>query len=426
MDLAVEDGVVLTPEGVVEADVGVDDGEIRTIGAVEDADRTLDAEGCVVTPGLVNSHTHAAMTLFRGYADDMPLETWLEDEIWPIEALLDGDSIEVGSRLAAVEMIETGTTCFADMYFEMDRVAEVVESSGLKALLGYGAITVGKDEEEAEEELEACVEFARRNHDTAEGRVRTMITPHAPYTCSSETLERAAEAAVEEDLVLHTHLSETEEEVEDSVEMHGETPGWRLEEHGFYNADAYVAHGVHLDGSELELLAREDVGVAHCPSANAKLAAGVAPVAEAVEAGVDVCIGTDGPASNNDLDMWEEARMAALLAKARDLDASAVPAYDALEMATAKGADALGFDSGRLEEGRAADLAVVDLDSSHLTPRHDVVSHLVYSANGADVRHTVVDGEVLMEDDEVLSLDADAVLEEAEETAGELAKEAEG
>ncbi len=426
MDLCLRDGVVLTPGGVVDADVGVDDGEIREVGEIEDADRTVDCEGCVVTPGMVNAHTHAAMTLFRGYADDMPLDRWLEDEIWPMEALLTGDDVEAGARLAAVEMIRSGTTCFADMYFEMERVAEAVGDSGLKACLGYGAITVGKDEEEAREEFEDCVEFAREYGGTHGGRVRTMITPHAPYTCDTDTLERAAEAAVEEDVVLHTHLSETECEVDDSVAEHGSTPARRLDDLGFWSADAYVAHGVHLDADELALLSRRGVGVAHCPSANAKLAAGVAPVAGMLEAGVPVCIGTDGPASNNDLDMWEETRTAALLAKVWSDDAAAVPAETALEMATANGADVLGFDAGAVEEGRPADLAVVDLDAAHLRPRHDVVSHLVYAANGADVVHTVVDGEVLMEDRKILTVDADGVMEDVEDVASALASEADG
>ncbi len=416
----------MTPEGVVEADVGVDDGVVRVVGDVEDADQRLDASGCVVTPGLVNSHTHAAMTLFRGYADDMPLDTWLEEHIWPIESGLDGDDVEKGTRLAALEMIEGGTTCFADMYFEMDRVADVVEDSGMKALLGYGAITVGKDEDEAREEFMQGVEFAREHHGNADGRVRAMVTPHAPYTCSTEVLEEAAKVAQDEGFVLHTHLSETREEVEDSVEEHGETPARRLDDLGFWRPEGYVAHGVHLDEDELELLAENDVAVAHCPSANAKLASGIAPVADALDADVDVCLGTDGPASNNDLDLWEEARLAALLAKAREFDAAAVPAETAVEMATENGSRALGFDAGRVEEGRPADLAVVDLESAHLTPCHSVVSNLVYSANAGDVRHTVVDGEVVMEDGRVETLDAEAVKAEAEEAAVELAEEAEG
>lgn len=426
MDLCLEDGVVLTPDGVVDADVGVDDGEIREVGDVEDADRTVDCEGCVVAPGMVNAHTHAAMTLFRGYADDMPLERWLEDEIWPIEAKLTAEDVEAGARLAAVEMIRSGTTCFADMYFEMERVVDAVGDSGLKACLGYGAITVGKDEEEAREEFEESVEFAREHAESHGGRVRTMVTPHAPYTCDTETLRRASEAAAEEEVVLHTHLSETEGEVEDSVSEHGSTPARRLDDLGFWSADAYVAHGVHLDDGELSLMAEHDVGVAHCPTANAKLAAGVAPIAEMVEAGVDVCIGTDGPASNNDLDMWEETRMAALLAKAWSDDAAAVPAEKALEMSTAKGSEVLGFHAGAVERGRPADIAVVDLEAAHLKPRHDVVSHLVYSANGGDVVHTLVDGRVLMEDREIRTLDAAAVMEEAEEAASALASEVEG
>jgi 5-methylthioadenosine/S-adenosylhomocysteine deaminase len=425
MDLLIEDGYVYADGRVIEADVGVRDGDIVEVGDAGDADRVLDASDSLVLPGMVNAHTHASMSLLRGYADDLPLGTWLEEHIWPIEAHLTREDIRVGAELAAVEMIRTGTTAFADMYFHMDEVAGVVEESGLRGSLGYGIITVGKDEEEAREELDEGVAFVREYDGAADGRVSAMLCPHAPYTCGEETLRNAAEAARESDVTLHTHLSETADEVEDSVDAHGERPPAYLDSLGFFDGDTYVAHGVHIDDDEAGTLARRGVGVAHCPSANMKLASGTAPVSEMLRAGVTVGIGTDGPASNNTLDMFKETRHAALVAKNRERDASAVPAEKALGMATRGGAELLGTGAGVIEEGRPADIAVVDLDAPHLTPRHDLVSHAVYAANGGDVVHTVVDGEVLMEDGRIETLDAESVITEAEETASELVERAE-
>jgi 5-methylthioadenosine/S-adenosylhomocysteine deaminase len=373
------------------------------------------------------------MTLLRGYADDLPLQTWLEDHIWRVEAHLTPDDIRVGAELAAVEMIRSGTTAFADMYFEMDRIADVVEASGLRAKLGYGIITVGKDEEDVKEELREGVEFAHEYDGAADGRVETMVTPHAPYTCDDETLRSAAEEAREARVTVHTHLSETAEEVDECVENEGVRPPEYLDSLGVFgeddgddeDTDAYVAHGVHLDEDGIDLLAREGVGVAHCPSANMKLASGTAPVAAMLDAGVTVGIGTDGPASNNTLDMFKEARHAALVAKAREGDASVFPAEAALDAATRGGAELLGTGTGVIAEGRPADLAVVDLDAPHLTPKHDLVSHAVYAASGADVTATIVDGEVLMEDGEVETMDEQSVVAEAEEKAHELVERAE-
>ena len=435
MDLLIENGDVYADGTVENVDVGVRDGSIAEVGDVEDADRVVDASDSLVLPGMVNAHTHASMTLLRGYADDMPLQTWLEDHIWRVEAHLTPEDIRVGAELAAVEMIRSGTTAFADMYFEMDEVVAAVEEAGLRAKLGYGIITVGKDEDEVREEIREGIEFAREHDGAADGRVRTMLTPHAPYTCDEETLRETANEAHDAGVALHTHLSETAEEVDEMVENEGVRPPEYLDSLGVFGGDgddnaddktdAYVAHGVHLNDADIDLLAQRNVGVAHCPSANMKLASGTAPVAALLDAGVTVGIGTDGPASNNTLDMFKETRHAALVAKTREGDASVVSAREALEAATRGGAEILGTEAGVIEEGRPADLVVVDLDAPHLTPKHDLVSHAVYAANGADVTTTVVDGEVLMENGVVERVDEEAIVSEAEETAQELVERAE-
>ncbi|MDY6774813.1 MAG: amidohydrolase [Halobacteria archaeon] len=424
MDLCVRNGYVYTDGRIVEKDVGVRDGEIVEIGDIDDADRVLDADGNLVMPGLVNAHTHAAMTLFRGYADDLPLETWLREKIWPIEARLQPDDIYAGTRLAALEMIKSGTTSFGDMYFEMERVAEAVEEAGLRATLGYGMITENKEtEDEKREELEGGVEFVREYDGAANGRVSAMLAPHAPYSCDDWFLEEAAEKADDLACVFHTHLSETQNEVENSVANTGVSPAWHLDNHGILGENVYVAHGVHLDHEEIELLRDRDVSVAHCPSANMKLASGAAPVDLMDSKGVNVAIGTDGAASNNNLDMFEETRRAALLSKVTESDAAAVPAKTAIEMATHNGGYALGTEAGVIERGRPADMIVVDVGSPHLTPHHDLISNLVYSAKGTDVVATVVDGEVVMEDREVLTLDEEKVKQDAIEASVRLDSE---
>jgi len=428
--LRVAGGRVLRPDGEVErADVLVDRevGEITAVGTdVGPGDEELDAEGCLVTPGFVNAHTHVAMTLLRGLADDKPLQAWLEEDIWPVEAELTADDIRVGAELGVVEMIKSGTTAFADMYFEVPEIADVVDRAGLKALLGYTAITVGKDGGESEAEIERSVETAKELHGAADGRVRTAVQPHSLTTVGEHYLADIADMAERVGHPLHLHANENEGEVDPVVERTGERPLVWADELGLLRDGTLLAHCTHLDSAEVELLAERPVTVAHNPAANAKLASGIAPVQRLLDAGATVALGTDGPASNNTLDLVTAMRDAALVGKlAGDGDAAAVDAETAVEMATAAGADALGFDAGRVEAGRAADLAVVDVEAPHLTPDHDLVSHLVYAAGGADVRHTVCDGQVLLRDREVQTLDETAVRERASAAARDLTERAE-
>jgi 5-methylthioadenosine/S-adenosylhomocysteine deaminase len=427
--LCVAGGQVLHPDGsVTTADVLVDQasGDIIDVGPElgGEADEVLDAAGSVVMPGLVNAHTHAAMTLLRGYADDKPLDAWLREDIWPAEATLEPVDVRAGTDLALLEMIRSGTTAFGDMYFHVPDVVAAVDDAGLRARVGHGIVTVGKDTETAHDDVDESLDVAREYDGAAEGRIRTAVMPHSLTTVSSEAFERCVEVARDIGVPLHLHANETRDEVDPLVDEYGTDPLQYADSLGVLDSSTFLAHGVHVSETEIDLLVERGSSVVHCPASNMKLASGMAPVQQYLDAGVTVALGTDGAASNNDLDLFDEMRDAAMLGKLAADRADAVAAPDVVRMATAGGADALGLPGGRLEPGAAADLAVVDLDAPHLTPVHDVVSHLVYAARGADVRHTMCAGQVLMRDREVLTMDAERVKQRARERAAVMADRA--
>ena len=428
-ELLVSGGQVLRPDMTVErADVLVDQ-HSGDILAVDDpgelaGDDELDASDGLVIPGLVNAHTHVAMTLLRGYADDKPLDAWLQEDIWPVEAELTPEDVRVGAELGLVEMLKSGTTALSDMYFHVEEIATAVEEAGLRAVLGHTAVTVAKDDEGARADMQESLDTALELDGAADGRIRTTFQPHSLTTVGEEYLREFVPEAAEAGLPIHLHANETTDEVTPIVEEQGVRPLEYADDVGLLGEDTFLAHCVHVDESEIELLAATETGAVHCPASNMKLASGMAPVQDLLDAGVTVGLGTDGAASNNDLDMFDELRDAAMVGKLAADDASAVPAAAAVEMATANGADLLGFDGGRVEPGANADLAVVDLDAAHLTPAHDLVSHLAYAVRGSDVRHTVCDGQVLMRDREVTVFDEAAVRERAGEHAAALVERA--
>ncbi|GGJ12704.1 S-adenosylhomocysteine deaminase [Halobellus salinus] len=425
--LLVAGGQVLHPDlRVTDADVLVDRdaGRIEAVGpdlsADRDFDASLDATDSLVLPGLVNAHTHVAMALLRGYADDKPLETWLREDIWPVEAELTAGDVRAGAELGILEMIRSGTTAFADMYFHIPEVVAAVRAAGVRARVGHAAVTVGKDDAAARADVEESIAVAREFDGAADGRVRTAVMPHSLTTVSEPLLREAAAAARDNGIPVHFHANETEDEVDPIVEERSVRPLSYADDAGLLAPDDFLAHAVHIDEAEIDRLAATGAAVVHCPASNMKLASGIAPVQELLDAGVTVALGTDGAASNNDLDLFDELRDAAMVGKLAADDAAAVPAAAAVEMATQRGAEAVSLPGGRIEVGAAADLAVVDLDSPHLTPPHDLVSHLAYAASGSDVRHTVCDGRVLMRDREVLTLDEERVVETARERAAGL------
>ena len=417
-------GHVLRPDrSVEEADVLVDQsaGEVLEVApVVESGDETLDCAGSLVMPGLVNAHTHVAMTLLRGYADDKSLQPWLQEDIWPAEAELTADDVRVGAELGVVEMLKSGTTAFADMYFHVPQIADVVERAGLRARLGHGVVTVAKEADTAHDDAAESMAVAREFDGAADGRIRTAFMPHSLTTVGEAFLREFVPEAREAGVPVHTHANENREEVTPIVEERGERPLAYAREVGLLEDGDFLAHGVHLDDGEIDILAETGASVVHCPASNMKLASGMAPVQAMLDAGVTVGLGTDGAASNNDLDLFDEMRDAAMVGKLAAEDASAVAAPDVVRMATEGSAAAAGLPVGRVEAGDTADLAVIDFEAPHLTPTHDFVSHLVYAARGSDVRHTLCDGQVLVHDGDVTTLDEDAVRERASEHAAAL------
>ncbi|MFN3698711.1 MAG: amidohydrolase [Dictyoglomus sp.] len=386
----------------------------------DEVDYIINGKNKLAMPGLVNTHTHLAMTLFRGYADDLPLKEWLEEKIWPKEAKLTSEDVYWGSLLGICEMIKSGTVAFADMYFYMDEVARAVSESGIRASLSVGMIGIAGDEEEI---INRGVIFARNWHNKENGRIKVMLAPHAPYTCPPFFLEKVINKAVELGVGIHTHLSETILEVENIKNLYGLTPVRLMDRVGLFNVPVLAAHCVFVDDEEIEILSSKGVGVAHNPQSNLKLASGIAPIKKMSEKKVKVGLGTDGPASNNNLDLWEEIRLVATLHKGVEKDPVCIPAIEALKMATRNGMEILGWDnSGVIKEGYKADIILLDLNKPHFYPRHNLISHLVYSASSSDVDTVIVDGKVLMEKGKLKVLDEEKIMFEAEKRAFELIK----
>jgi 5-methylthioadenosine/S-adenosylhomocysteine deaminase len=417
MSILIRNGLVIYGENleVVKADVLIEGNRLVEVrrGISEGADTVIDATGRVVSPGFVNLHTHSPMGLLRGLADDLPLMDWLEKHIWPREAKLTREDIKVGAYLGALEMIRGGTTTFLDMYFHMDAVAEAVEEAGLRGFLGYGMIDLGDPDRTEKEVKEALREMEAIEKLNSE-RVHFVFAPHAPYTCSLALLREVRELASEHSKLITIHVNETMTELGKIQERYGKSPVVLLDDIGFLGSDVIVAHGVWLDTRDVSILARKGVTVAHNPGSNMKLASGVMPLEKLLNAGVNIGLGTDGSASNNNLDMLEEMKLAALLHKVHNLDPTVADAKTVFKMATLNGAKALRLNAGVIKEGYLADIAIINFNRPHLRPINNVISHLVYSANGNDVETTIVDGKILMLDGEVLTLDEERIIDEAE------------
>mgnify|MGYP000845055150 CR=1 FL=1 len=408
--------LTMTGAALQNGDILIEHDKIAALGTVTDEQaegaQVIDGKRTVAMPGLVNTHTHAAMTLLRSYADDMELMSWLNDKIWPAEAKFVNSSIYWGTSLAVLEMIQSGTTTFADMYDSMHEVARVTEESGVRANLSRGLIVFSDPELK---NIQKNIRLYENFHNQAEGRLKVWFGPHAPYTCPPEYLEKIVDAAAYCKTGLHVHLAETQDELRQIKEGYGKTPTEYLHDLGVFELPALAAHGVYLTDSDVEILKEHNVSIAHNPSSNLKLASGIADVARYQKAGLNVSLGTDGASSNNSLNMFKEMTMCSFAQKVKTMDPTVLPAEAVLQMATINGARALHWDNeiGTLEVGKKADIILVDIDKPHFSPWNNTVSDLVYSAQGSDVKTTIVNGKVLMQNYEVLTMDRERIMAEA-------------
>lgn len=410
---------------IANADVVIDGQTISYVGPQKEwalpFDSHIQGQGKLLAPGFVNAHGHAAMSLLRSFADDVPLMYWLEKRIWPIEARLKREDVYWGTMLAILEMVKNGTTTFTDMYFFMDQVAEAADESGIRAVLSRGLVGIGQM---AEKGLSESEQFVNNWRGRGDGRITTMLGPHAPYTCPPEYLKRVMSLRAKLNVPIHIHLSETREEVERISAQYGMTPTALLKDAGLLECPVLAAHCVHLTEEDMDILKEHDVRVAHNPGSNLKLGSGIAPVPDLLKRGIIVGLGTDGAASNNNLDMMEEMRLAALLHKGSRMDPLAITAREALAMATRESAKAVFLDHvGVVAEGMKADLVMLGLHKPHLTPRHDLVAHLVYAAQPSDVTLVMVNGRVLLKDGELTTLDEEKILYQAEQRAMHLVQD---
>ncbi len=379
-------------------DILIADGRFKSLEAPAGtvADKVIDASGMAILPPFYNTHTHAAMTLLRGYADDMPLHKWLQEYIWPFEDKLTPQDIREGSRMAVREMIKTGTVFFSDMYFDIEETVDVVRESGMRAAIGVTFVESHSKSQQAEK-----LELLKHWTDPTGGRITLTVAPHAVYTVGPDLLVRCADTARSLGLKLHIHLCETRKEVDDCLAEHGMTPVRYLDSLGFLGPDVIAAHVVHVDPEEAAILAERGVTISHCPCSNLKLASGFFPYKLLKEAGCRITLGTDGDSSNNNLDMREEMKFAALVSKACSGNPEVMPAAEAMDMACRQGAEAFGINAGVIAEGKLADAILVDLSDVRMQPCHHLLSNWVYAAGSSCIDTVICDGNILMEHHEL-------------------------
>ena len=434
VSLLIEGGLAITmtkdEAPIADARVLVSKGRISNVGKAEDVElppggrfEIIDAQDAIILPGLINTHTHSAMSLFRGMADDLPLKQWLFEKIFPAEAkFLTPEAVYWGALLGCLEMIASGTTCFADGYFFQDQTIRAAHDAGLRGLIAQGVIDFpAPGIPDPKENIIIARAFIDRWIGFSD-LIIPAIFCHSPLTCCSQTLSKALEISKNYHLPLQIHLSETSEEVHDIIKRHGKRPVHYLDQLGLIDRSLIAAHGVHLNNEEIKLLSKKGVKMAHVPESNMKLGSGVADISGMIKNGLTLGLGTDGCSSNNNLDLFSEMDSAAKLAKVFDLNPLSLNAGEVLKMATTGGAAVMGLEKeiGTLEKGKKADIIVVDLKHPHLCPLYDPISALVYSANGADVKDVIVDGRVLMKDREFTTIDPDEVMGRVKEISEEI------
>ncbi len=393
----------------------VENDRISAIGNISPEQREnatlIDASGKLLMPGLINCHSHVPMTLLRNFADDMDLQTWLFQHIFPAEDKLTDQDIYWGSLLGIMEMLASGTTCFFDMYFFMDDMGRAVEQSGIRAQLSRGITSMEPGPDfSGLKSFNESIDFYRKWNGAADGRITGAFAPHALYTCSPGVIKAIRDTAAKYDAPIHVHVDETRTEHEDCLKNFGKTPTRHLYDLGLFDQKTTAAHCVWITEEDMMLLKEKGVSMVHNPSSNLKLASGIAPVPKAMSQGVNVALGTDGASSNNNLNLFEEIQLSAFIHKGTSHNPLLISAAEALKMATVNGAKALGRDDlGIIREGHKADLILIDLDKPHFMPLHNPLSALAYSAQGADVCFTMVDGHVLYEKGEYKTIDKEKV-----------------
>ncbi len=406
--------------------IGIKDGIIEFVNTTVEsannfrADKIIEGSNKIVMPGLINAHTHSPMTILRNYADDLALEEWLFKNILPTEALLKPEDIYWGAMLGIAEMIKSGTTCFADMYMHMDEVARAVTESGIRANLSRGPLVLNfRGRQGIFVDSESCTDYFKQWNNSANGRIKVCVEIHSVYLYDEKSLRVAAELAMQLGAGIHIHISETSTEKENSSKMYGMNPVEACLEFGIFDSPTLAAHCVHLSDNDIRILKDKNVNVVHNPTSNLKLGSGIARVPEMLAQGLNVCLGTDGASSNNNLNMFEEMNLAALIHKGINMNPKFIKAQDAIKMATINGAKALGFEGeiGLIKAGMRADLIIIDTDKPHLCPVNNLESAVVYSAQASDVDTVIIDGKIVMEGRELKTIDEEQVMHKVREIA---------
>jgi 5-methylthioadenosine/S-adenosylhomocysteine deaminase len=416
VNILIKNAVIITMDSespIVKGDIGIKGQTISFVGKDNTftPDRIIDAKGNIVMPGLVNAHTHTPMSLLRSYADDLNLQQWLFDKIFPIEDTFTEDDIYWASMLSCVEMIQSGTIAFADMYFLNKGTAKAAIQSGMRANICRG-LQCFEDKPSFEDDERMCeaLELYREFDGSGDGRVKIDLSPHAVYTNTPKYLEYIANMAGKLGAGVHTHISETFVENEECIKKHGMTPTALLDSAGFFKTRTIAAHCVYLTDEDVNIFREKDINIVHNPTSNLKLASGIAPVGKYMQAGINVALGTDGAASNNNLNMFEEIHLAALLQKGVNKNPTDISAEDALKMATINGAKALGLkNTGVLKAGNNADLIIINIDKPHLTPYYNAHALVAYSVQASDVESVMVGGKFLMEKGQIKTLDVEQI-----------------
>ena len=422
MSILIKNAFVLDMVGessqIKNEDVYIEENRIKYIGKnlSQSADYIIDGTGKILMPGLINTHTHLPMSIFKGYKDDKSLMDWLNNAIFPVEDKLQSDDFYYNSCLSILEMIKSGTTTCNDMYFGTERIIDAIEKMGIRANVSW-CITDGSINDKPEKTREYVKKYNSEDY-----RIKVWVSLHAPYTCSPETVKLCVELAKELNTGIHVHLAETMDEEKTIKEKYGKTPTEYLNDLNVFDVKTILAHGIYLSDSDIDILKNKDTGIAHNPISNCKLASGICNITKLHENGLNVGIGTDGSGSTTTLDMFEEMKTAAYLQKIRSLNPTEIKAYDILKMATIEGAKVLGLenDIGTIEEGKKADIILIDINKPHLYPSNDIATNLVYSANGSDVETVIIDGKIVMQDRKVNCIDEKDLYEKIGQNLGRL------